>query len=184
MTQNKCSLDLPDFSSCLSTIEHICLIDRKDSDLALPCCSLHLTSISVQMTFFHNKYTTNWTAGCLREPVLTECSFICVDTFCIDGKCRWTSFGSFVKWRSLLVLPVPLYASLNCLLLHTALLCVSLFRDNLKKHGVCIRVLGDLNMLPVDLQQLIAKAVVTTKAHNKYVWYEFLPLLLQPIIIF
>ncbi|KAF1388254.1 hypothetical protein PFLUV_G00088290 [Perca fluviatilis] len=40
-------------------------------------------------------------------------------------------------------------------------------RDNLEKHGVCIRVLGDLNMLPLDLQQLIAKAVVTTKAHNK-----------------
>ncbi|XP_039663042.1 dehydrodolichyl diphosphate synthase complex subunit DHDDS [Perca fluviatilis] len=39
-------------------------------------------------------------------------------------------------------------------------------RDNLEKHGVCIRVLGDLNMLPLDLQQLIAKAVVTTKAHN------------------
>uniref|UniRef100_A0A3B5B5U6 Alkyl transferase n=1 Tax=Stegastes partitus TaxID=144197 RepID=A0A3B5B5U6_9TELE len=39
-------------------------------------------------------------------------------------------------------------------------------RDNLEKHGVCIRVLGDLNMLPLDLQQLIAKAVVTTRAHN------------------
>ncbi|XP_068592464.1 dehydrodolichyl diphosphate synthase complex subunit DHDDS isoform X2 [Cebidichthys violaceus] len=40
-------------------------------------------------------------------------------------------------------------------------------RENLEKHGVCIRVLGDLNMLPLDLQQLIAKAVVSTKAHNK-----------------
>uniref|UniRef100_A0A3B4U889 Alkyl transferase n=1 Tax=Seriola dumerili TaxID=41447 RepID=A0A3B4U889_SERDU len=39
-------------------------------------------------------------------------------------------------------------------------------RDNLEKHGVCIRVLGDLDMLPLDLQQLIAKAVITTKAHN------------------
>lgn len=39
--------------------------------------------------------------------------------------------------------------------------------DNLKKHEVCIRVLGDLNMLPLDLQQLIAKAVVATKDHNK-----------------
>lgn len=45
----------------------------------------------------------------------------------------------------------------------------SLFRENLEKHGVCIRVLGDLNMLPLDLQQLIAKAVLTTKSHNKYV---------------
>ncbi|XP_040020069.1 dehydrodolichyl diphosphate synthase complex subunit DHDDS isoform X2 [Gasterosteus aculeatus] len=40
-------------------------------------------------------------------------------------------------------------------------------RENLEKHGVCIRVLGDLNMLPLDLQQLIAKAVLGTKAHNK-----------------
>uniref|UniRef100_A0A3B3Z7M4 Alkyl transferase n=1 Tax=Periophthalmus magnuspinnatus TaxID=409849 RepID=A0A3B3Z7M4_9GOBI len=38
--------------------------------------------------------------------------------------------------------------------------------DNLKKHEVCIRVLGDLNMLPLDLQQIIAKAVVATKHHN------------------
>lgn len=34
---------------------------------------------------------------------------------------------------------------------------------------MCIRVLGDLNMLPLDLQQVIAKAVLTTRAHNKYV---------------
>ncbi|XP_068615541.1 dehydrodolichyl diphosphate synthase complex subunit DHDDS [Brachionichthys hirsutus] len=40
-------------------------------------------------------------------------------------------------------------------------------RENLEKHGVCIRVLGDLNMLPLDLQQLIAKAVGVTKSHNK-----------------
>ncbi|KAM6910071.1 dehydrodolichyl diphosphate synthase complex subunit DHDDS [Xenentodon cancila] len=40
-------------------------------------------------------------------------------------------------------------------------------RDNLEKHGVCIRVLGDLNMLPLDLQQLIAKAVLTTRTNNK-----------------
>ncbi|XP_068180636.1 dehydrodolichyl diphosphate synthase complex subunit DHDDS [Antennarius striatus] len=40
-------------------------------------------------------------------------------------------------------------------------------QENLEKHGVCIRVLGDLNMLPLDLQQLIAKAVGMTKSHNK-----------------
>ncbi|RVE63010.1 hypothetical protein OJAV_G00162760 [Oryzias javanicus] len=40
-------------------------------------------------------------------------------------------------------------------------------RENLEKHGVCIRVLGDLNMLPLDLQQLIAKAVLTTRTNNK-----------------
>lgn len=42
-------------------------------------------------------------------------------------------------------------------------------RENLEKHGVCIRVLGDLMLLPEDLQRVIAKAVVSTKAHNKYV---------------
>ncbi len=57
------------------------------------------------------------------------------------------------------------------LFLHANLLSLSVFRDNLEKHGVCIRVLGDLNMLPLDLQQLIAKAVVTTKTHNKYVFH-------------
>ncbi|XP_016104578.1 dehydrodolichyl diphosphate syntase complex subunit DHDDS-like [Sinocyclocheilus grahami] len=40
-------------------------------------------------------------------------------------------------------------------------------QENLEKHGVCIRVLGDLTLLPADLQQLIAKSVVATKAHNK-----------------
>ncbi len=40
-------------------------------------------------------------------------------------------------------------------------------RESLEKHGVCIRVLGDLTLLPTDLQQLIAKSVVATKAHNK-----------------
>uniref|UniRef100_A0A671K5M6 Alkyl transferase n=1 Tax=Sinocyclocheilus anshuiensis TaxID=1608454 RepID=A0A671K5M6_9TELE len=39
-------------------------------------------------------------------------------------------------------------------------------QENLEKHGVCIRVLGDLTLLPADLQQLIAKSVVATKAHN------------------
>ncbi|CAL8249710.1 unnamed protein product [Boreogadus saida] len=40
-------------------------------------------------------------------------------------------------------------------------------RDKLEKHGVCIRVLGDLTLLPLDLQQLIAKAVVATREHNR-----------------
>ncbi|XP_062841681.1 dehydrodolichyl diphosphate synthase complex subunit DHDDS isoform X1 [Trichomycterus rosablanca] len=39
--------------------------------------------------------------------------------------------------------------------------------ENLEKHGVCIRVLGDLTLLPEDLQRQIAKAVVATRVHNK-----------------
>ncbi|XP_041961736.1 dehydrodolichyl diphosphate synthase complex subunit DHDDS [Alosa alosa] len=40
-------------------------------------------------------------------------------------------------------------------------------QENLEKHGVCIRVLGDLTLLPLDLQEVIAKAVLATKTHNK-----------------
>lgn len=40
-------------------------------------------------------------------------------------------------------------------------------RENLKKHGVCIRVLGDLPLLPVDIQELIAQAVLATRNYNK-----------------
>lgn len=40
-------------------------------------------------------------------------------------------------------------------------------REKLKKHGVCIRVLGDLHLLPLDLQEKIAQAVQATKSYNK-----------------
>ncbi|XP_043940129.1 dehydrodolichyl diphosphate synthase complex subunit DHDDS [Protopterus annectens] len=40
-------------------------------------------------------------------------------------------------------------------------------RENLKKHGVCIRVLGDLSLLPLDVQQLIAQSVLETKHYNQ-----------------
>uniref|UniRef100_A0A7N4UX29 Alkyl transferase n=1 Tax=Sarcophilus harrisii TaxID=9305 RepID=A0A7N4UX29_SARHA len=40
-------------------------------------------------------------------------------------------------------------------------------REKLEKHGVCIRVLGDLQLLPLDLQELIAKAVQATRNYNK-----------------
>lgn len=40
-------------------------------------------------------------------------------------------------------------------------------REKLKKHGVCIRVLGDLHLLPLDLQELIAQAVQATKNYNQ-----------------
>ncbi|POI33303.1 hypothetical protein CIB84_002945 [Bambusicola thoracicus] len=40
-------------------------------------------------------------------------------------------------------------------------------QENLKKHGVCIRVLGDLPLLPLDVQELIAQAVMATRNYNK-----------------
>uniref|UniRef100_A0A7N4PK33 Alkyl transferase n=1 Tax=Sarcophilus harrisii TaxID=9305 RepID=A0A7N4PK33_SARHA len=39
-------------------------------------------------------------------------------------------------------------------------------QEKLEKHGVCIRVLGDLQLLPLDLQELIAKAVQATRNYN------------------
>ncbi|XP_049675845.1 dehydrodolichyl diphosphate synthase complex subunit DHDDS isoform X3 [Accipiter gentilis] len=40
-------------------------------------------------------------------------------------------------------------------------------QESLKKHGVCIRVLGDLPLLPLDIQELIAQAVLATRNYNK-----------------
>uniref|UniRef100_A0A4X2KAB6 Alkyl transferase n=1 Tax=Vombatus ursinus TaxID=29139 RepID=A0A4X2KAB6_VOMUR len=39
-------------------------------------------------------------------------------------------------------------------------------QEKLEKHGVCIRVLGDLQLLPLDLQELIAKAVQATRNYS------------------
>ncbi|XP_072103494.1 dehydrodolichyl diphosphate synthase complex subunit DHDDS [Mobula birostris] len=40
-------------------------------------------------------------------------------------------------------------------------------QENLKKYGVRIRVLGNLTLLPVDIQELIAQAVLATQSYNK-----------------
>ncbi|XP_021118776.1 dehydrodolichyl diphosphate synthase complex subunit DHDDS isoform X2 [Heterocephalus glaber] len=40
-------------------------------------------------------------------------------------------------------------------------------QEKLQKYGVCVRVLGDLHLLPLDLQELIAQAVQATKNYNK-----------------
>lgn len=52
---------------------------------------------------------------------------------------------------------------LFCVVLTLAIGC----RENLKKHGVCIRVLGDLPLLPLDIQELIAQAVLATRSYSK-----------------
>lgn len=41
------------------------------------------------------------------------------------------------------------------------------FRDKLQEHGVRINVIGNLTLLPEDLQALINEAMVSTKDHNK-----------------
>ncbi|XP_073937006.1 dehydrodolichyl diphosphate synthase complex subunit DHDDS isoform X2 [Castor canadensis] len=40
-------------------------------------------------------------------------------------------------------------------------------QEKLKKYGVCVRVLGDLHLLPLDLQELIAQGVQATKTYNR-----------------
>uniref|UniRef100_A0A1X7TTG8 Uncharacterized protein n=1 Tax=Amphimedon queenslandica TaxID=400682 RepID=A0A1X7TTG8_AMPQE len=40
--------------------------------------------------------------------------------------------------------------------------------DLIDNHGVCIRVLGDIKLLPTDVQESVARAVIMTKNNNKY----------------
>lgn len=42
-------------------------------------------------------------------------------------------------------------------------------RDKLMKEGICIRVIGNLSLLPSDLRKLIAEAMLMTKDNNKAV---------------
>ena len=49
------------------------------------------------------------------------------------------------------------------MLLHDILQC----SDLIKRHGVCIRVLGDLELLPRDVQEAVAHCVKLTKDNNK-----------------
>uniref|UniRef100_A0A6J0UPF1 Alkyl transferase n=1 Tax=Pogona vitticeps TaxID=103695 RepID=A0A6J0UPF1_9SAUR len=39
-------------------------------------------------------------------------------------------------------------------------------QENLEKHGVCVRIIGDLPLLPRDIQEQIAKVVLATKHYN------------------
>lgn len=40
-------------------------------------------------------------------------------------------------------------------------------RDKLMEHGVCIRIIGNLSLLPQDIRKLIAQAMILTKDNNK-----------------
>ncbi|XP_069680728.1 dehydrodolichyl diphosphate synthase complex subunit DHDDS [Periplaneta americana] len=40
-------------------------------------------------------------------------------------------------------------------------------KDKLMENGVCIRVIGNLSLLPYDVQKLIAEAMILTKENNK-----------------
>lgn len=124
---------------------------------------------------YNHLYMRHWTAEYDRETVtdyMVEISMFRHHVYlCVGNADRHVS-AAFYECGSFLVLPVLLHAFLVFFsLLQMPLLSLSVCRDNLEKHGVCIRVLGDLNMLPLDVQQVIAKAVLTTRAHNKYAFY-------------
>ncbi|KAF7273284.1 hypothetical protein GWI33_014005 [Rhynchophorus ferrugineus] len=40
-------------------------------------------------------------------------------------------------------------------------------KDKLMENGICIRVIGNLSLLPEDIRKLIAKAMILTKDNNK-----------------
>ena len=39
------------------------------------------------------------------------------------------------------------------------------------EHGVCIRVLGDLTLLPPDTRKAVAEVVRFSKNNTRYGWY-------------
>lgn len=40
-------------------------------------------------------------------------------------------------------------------------------RDKLNEHGVCVRVIGNIRLLPIDLQKLIAESMEATKGNSR-----------------
>lgn len=51
--------------------------------------------------------------------------------------------------------------------MYTCICKRDIFRDKLMEHGLCIRVIGNLSLLPEDLRKLIAKAMIITKNNKK-----------------
>ena len=49
-------------------------------------------------------------------------------------------------------------------------MCYLFIREKIDKLGVCIRIFGDISLVPTDLQQTIAKVMHTTKHNNKYIF--------------
>ncbi|XP_012343716.1 dehydrodolichyl diphosphate synthase complex subunit DHDDS isoform X3 [Apis florea] len=39
--------------------------------------------------------------------------------------------------------------------------------DKIKKHGLCVRIIGNFSLLPKNLQELIAETMIITKEHKK-----------------
>lgn len=43
----------------------------------------------------------------------------------------------------------------------------NIFRDKLMEHGICVRIIGNLSLIPEDICKLIAKAMIMTKDNKK-----------------
>ena len=48
-------------------------------------------------------------------------------------------------------------------------------RELIQKHKVCIRILGDVELLPVDVQKTIAKAVVLSRNNKRSIDMTIVP---------
>lgn len=53
--------------------------------------------------------------------------------------------------------------------MYTCICKRDIFRDKLMENGLCIRVIGNLSLLPEDLRKLIAKVMIITKNNKKLV---------------
>ena len=42
-----------------------------------------------------------------------------------------------------------------------------LYRDKLNEHGVGIRVIGNISLLPIDLQKLVVESMEATKSNTR-----------------
>lgn len=126
-----------------------------------------LDIISCVLYIWHNQ-----TMRLLYDRLETDCFRSTVHTeHSLKGFCE----GSWqAHFSGLIEIELSFYITCSSSCRSSNRLPVLFHSENLEKHGVCIRVLGDLNMLPLDLQQLIAKAVLTTRNHNKYVKYFML----------
>lgn len=43
-------------------------------------------------------------------------------------------------------------------------------KDKLNERGICVRIVGNLSLLPTDLQSIMAKVMLMTKHNNQAVW--------------
>lgn len=52
--------------------------------------------------------------------------------------------------------------------------CAFVFRNKLDEYGVCIRVWGNISLLPEDIQRIVAEVVSMTSHNNKSVTVYFI----------